>query len=170
MRAAEPAELPVRPDVERAAARLFPPGRIPDPDVVHDVEELAGYLAEGLLWVAADAMQVMGYLIARELDGALHVYELAVDPRFGRQGMGTALMQRAATEAERRRLPRVTLTTFEDLPWNAPFYRRLGFQVLQDASLPDPLRRVLESERTAGLTRRVAMCLHLDRRLTASPP
>jgi hypothetical protein len=27
----------------------------------------------------------------------------------------------------RRRYPAVTLTTFRDVPWNAPFYTRLGF-------------------------------------------
>ena len=145
------------PEVERAAARLFPPGRIADPDETHPVEELRGYLQEGLLWVGADEVGVMGYVIARELDGALHVYELAVDPRFGRRGIGTALMRRTLQEAARRALPRVTLTTFEDLAWNAPFYRRLGFRVLGVAELTEPLRRLLERERAAGMTRRVAM-------------
>jgi len=163
VRPAQSAELPALPEVERAAARLFPPGRIPDPEQVHGVEELTSYLEDGLLWVTADAEQVMGYVIARKVDDTtLHVYELAVDPRFGRQGMGTALMLRAVAEAERRRLHRVTLTTFEDLPWNAPFYRRLGFRVLEGPSLTDPLRRLLDGEHASGMTRRVAMCLDLE--------
>ena len=162
VRAACAEDLPALPEIERAAATLFPPERIPDPDEVHGVEELAGYLEDGLLWVAADSRALMGYVMARELDGALHVYELAVEPRFGRQGIGTALMRRAVAEGELRRLPRVTLTTFEDLPWNAPFYRRLGFRVQDADALTDPLRRLLEGERAAGMTHRVAMCLDLE--------
>lgn len=162
VRPARVSELALLPEIERAAARLFPPERIADPDEVHPVEELRGYLDEGLLWVGADGARLTGYVMARELDGALHVYELAVDPAFGRRGIGTALMQETFAEAARRRLPRVTLTTFEDLPWNAPFYRRLGFTVLQQDNLTLPLERILERERAAGMTRRVAMAYRVE--------
>lgn len=46
-------ELPLLPDIERAAATLFPQGRVPDPNAAHGVAELQGYLDEGLLWVAS---------------------------------------------------------------------------------------------------------------------
>lgn len=157
VRPARPPELPALPDIERAAASLFPPGRIPDPDAAHGVAELQGYLDEGLLWVGADGSRLMGYVMARELDGALHVYELAVHPDFGRRGIGTALMRQAMVEAETRAYPRVTLTTFHDLPWNAPFYQRLGFSVLQGEELSEPLRRVLAMEKALGMEQRVAM-------------
>lgn len=157
VRPAEPAELPRLPEVERAAARLFPAGRIPDPDDVHPVDELLGYQQKGLLWVAADERRPLGYVFADELDGALHVYELAVDPAYGRRGLGTALMQRALAEAPARQLGQVTLTTFEDLPWNAPFYQRLGFRTLTGAELTAALAALLERERALGMVRRVAM-------------
>lgn len=157
VRLAEPAELNRLPAVERAAARLFPPGRIPDPDQTHPVEELLGYLRQGLLWVAADEHRPLGYVCAGTLDGALHVHELAVDPAHGRRGIGTALMRRAMVEAPTRRLDRVTLTTFDDLPWNAPFYQRLGFRILAPNELSAALAAILERERAAGMIRRVAM-------------
>ena len=37
-----------------------------------------------------------------------------------------AIIQQAAS----RKLLGITLTTFPDLPWNAPFYAKVGFQIL----------------------------------------
>ena len=59
-------------------------------------------------------------------------------------------------------LAAVTLTTFRDVPWNAPFYRRVGFEVVDD---PTPgLAAVRAAERAEGLDGfgpRVAMRLVL---------
>lgn len=148
------------PGVERAAAQLFPAGRIADPDVTHTEAEYRAWIASRVAWVAEEAEQVVGYVVGRELEGGLHVDELAVDPGFGRRGIGTALMRRIIEEASRRGLHRLTLTTFEDLPWNAPFYRSLGFIVLHGAAVTAPLQRLLDAERQAGMTRRVAMAFN----------
>jgi hypothetical protein len=42
----------------------------------------------------------------------------------------------------------VTLTTFRDVPWNAPFYRRLGFEVVDE--LPSGLAAIRAHEAMAG--------------------
>jgi len=54
---------------------------------------------------------------------------------------------------------RVTLTTFRDVPWNAPFYRRLGFEEIPAADLHPELREIMDEEATHGLdpTLRIAM-------------
>ena len=56
----------------------------------------------------------------------------------------------------------VTLTTYRDVPWNAPFYRRVGFEVVDD---PTPgVAEVRAAERAEGLDAfgpRVAMRLAL---------
>ena len=36
--------------------------------------------------------------------------------------------QLARVEAEHRKLPHVSLSTFRDLPWNGPFYASMGFR------------------------------------------
>ena len=41
-----------------------------------------------------------------------------------------AIIQQAAS----RKLLGITLTTFPDLPWNAPFYAKVGFQILPKPS------------------------------------
>ena len=55
----------------------------------------------------------------------------------------------------------IDLTTFTHVPWNAPFYARLGFTALDDAGLPQFLKDILEEEKLCGLTNRVGMCLPL---------
>ena len=47
----------------------------------------------------------------------------------------------------------MTLTTFADVPWNAPSYARLGFHVLQEHERTDGLRRIRRLEVWLGLDR-----------------
>ena len=53
----------------------------------------------------------------------------------------------------------VTLTTFRDVPFNGPFYTRLGFEEVPADQLSPSLRTVLDHEAQRGLdpARRVAM-------------
>ena len=53
----------------------------------------------------------------------------------------------------------VTLTTFRDVAWNAPFYAAMGFEILPDSALSDRLRKILRDEGAHGIPieRRVAM-------------
>jgi len=90
-----------------------------------------------------------GFVRIVEVDGAAHVDELAVLPARMRAGLGTRLLERAVTWARDQGLPAVTLTTFRDVPWNAPFYARRGFTVVDD---PTPgLAAIRARERQDGL-------------------
>jgi hypothetical protein len=55
-----------------------------------------------------------------------------------------------AEEAKRQGAGRLTLTTFIEVPWNAPYYRRLGFRPLDDARLTAALRRHLDEDLAHG--------------------
>lgn len=92
-----------------------------------------------LVAVAPDGSPV-GYAAATPLDGFLHLAELSVDPDHGRIGVGAALVEAVAALADRRGLPGVTLTTFRDIPFNAPFYARLGFEELPLSGVSATLR------------------------------
>jgi hypothetical protein len=48
-------------------------------------------------------------------------------------------------------LTSVTLTTFADVPWNGPYYARLGFEVVPDAEAGPGLLEVRRRERAHGL-------------------
>jgi hypothetical protein len=50
--------------------------------------------------------------------------------------------------ARYRGLPAVTLTTFRDVPWNGPFYAKLGFRELSELS--PGLAAMREHERAIG--------------------
>ena len=110
----------------------------------------------GFLLVAGDP--VIGFAHVMELEGIAHLEQLAVRPGEQRRGTGTALVQAAREEAARRGYDALSLCTYADVPWNAPFYARLGFAELAD---PAPVhRRMQEKEEQMGLMahgRRVVM-------------
>ncbi|HEU5159014.1 MAG TPA: hypothetical protein VFU43_18605 [Streptosporangiaceae bacterium] len=56
-------------------------------------------------------------------------------------------------------LPRITLTTFRDIPWNGPWYARRGFAELPRPEWGPQLRRQWQIEVDAGvhLAPRIAM-------------
>ena len=143
--------------IERAAATLFPDGRIPDVDDVMPIHELERAMDSGLLLVATSQHLVVGFAMAQEQDSALHLAVMAVHPHHGKRGLGQALVLAIVDEAARRQHRRVTLTTFEDLPWNGPFYRKAGFRVLGDSELSSSLRNILAHEESLGMVSRVAM-------------
>jgi len=143
--------------IERAAATLFPEGRIPDVDDVMPIGELEQAMERGLLWVATPQRLVVGFAMAQEQDGLLHLAVMAVHPDHGNRGLGRELVLATIHEAARRKHPSVTLTTFEDLPWNGPFYRKAGFRVLSDSELSPSLRNILAQEERLGMVNRVAM-------------
>jgi len=45
----------------------------------------------------------------------------------------------------------MTLTTFSDVPWNGPYYARLGWSALPEAGLPPELAAARQHERDLGL-------------------
>jgi GNAT superfamily N-acetyltransferase len=117
------------------------------------VEELLAYQRDGRLWVWGDP--AAAYLIAEWVDGCLHLEQVSVHPDQARQGIGRQLIEHVAAWAGTP----VTLTTFADVPWNAPYYERLGFRRLADHELTDGLRRIRADEKARGLDRwpRLAM-------------
>jgi N-acetylglutamate synthase-like GNAT family acetyltransferase len=119
-------------------------------------------LAEGLVWVAEDAGELIGFAACQAYFDALHLWELAV--RHDRQGKGAgrALVETAAAEARRLGLSAVTLTTFRDIPWNGPLYARLGFKELSPAELDARLTAVLMRERRLGLDAKARCAMRLD--------
>lgn len=112
-----------------------------------DTAEEENHLASAAVVLAAGDPPI-GFVCVEVLDGAAHIWQLSVHPRAGRQGVGTALVKAACAWASSNGLPAVTLTTFRDVPWNGPFYQRLGFHVVYDLS--PGLVAVRQHERAIG--------------------
>lgn len=144
-------------EIERAAGRLFPPERIPDPEDAYPVALLQNACRNGLLYVADAGGTVAGFATCTEVSGRLHLDELSVHPDHGRQGFGRRLVAEVIEAAEARGLSGVSLTTFSDIPWNGPFYTSMGFQTLSEEGLDETLAAALANERQSGLTERIAM-------------
>lgn len=158
--------------IELAAARLLA-GHAPE-SVLNETTSLA-VLEEaqraGHLWVALANDRPVGFahveLIQRD---AAHLEEIDVHPDHGRRGLGAKLVLHVCEWAASHGYQSVTLTTFRDLPWNMPFYARLGFGVVPPAQVPAALRAIVEDETRRGLDplRRVVMKRPSNERTGAS--
>jgi GNAT superfamily N-acetyltransferase len=167
VRAAGDSDLAVMQDIERAAGCWF--RDIGMAEIAEDeplsVDELARYGRDGHAWVAVDDGDVpVAYLIADVVDGCMHIEQVSVHPRAARRGIGRLLLEHAAAAAAGEGLGALTLTTFAEVPWNAPYYARCGFRVLEDGELTAGMRAVRDREIAHGLDRwpRVYMRRDLD--------
>jgi GNAT superfamily N-acetyltransferase len=161
-------ELPALRTIERLAGERFRDVGLPE---VADGEPpsldvLARYASDGRCWVAVDdAAGPIGYVLVDSVDGNAHVEQVSVHPAHQGAGVGRALMERVSAWARETGMPAVTLTTFSDVPWNAPLYRHMGFRVLREDELGPGLRAVRDDETAHGLdpARRACMRLELPR-------
>lgn len=157
LRLAAEEDLPLLPPIELAAAQLFldyaealgiGEGALRSSKSLADLRRAQ---KDGLLWVAVDtAGQPLGFAMAVELDGHLHLEEMDVHPDHGRRGLGTALVEQVC-RAARKRGCAVTLSTFRGVPWNAPFYAKVGFRELPAHELSPGLLAIRDDEKRRGL-------------------
>lgn len=125
-----------------------------------DVDRLAELVRAGTVWVAADAGdQPIGFVIAERWGDDGYVHELDVEEAYGRRGVGRRLLGRVAQWARAEGTSGLLLSTFSDVPWNAPFYAQLGFQVVPLDAYTTTMLAQRESDAAAGmpLTSRVMM-------------
>ena len=118
------------PGIERAAGRMF--------ERIEGLAHIAGqhtvpmdtlqrYIARGHCLVADHGDTLIGFLVTEPVGRELHVYEFSVHPDWQGRGVGAALLRGCIIDAGNSGFSAITLTTFREVPWNAPFYRRHGF-------------------------------------------
>jgi GNAT superfamily N-acetyltransferase len=83
--------------------------------------------------------------------GRPHLEEIDVHPDHGRRGVGAALVRAVCAWARSAGYEDITLTTFRAVPWNMPFYQRLGFEEIRDDALRPELVAVVRDETARGL-------------------
>ncbi|HEY8600797.1 MAG TPA: GNAT family N-acetyltransferase [Thermomicrobiales bacterium] len=151
IRRAQPAELGQLPAIERAAAAQFratPFAALADAPL--SAEEIDP--ARDQIWVAvAPTDEPVGFALVHRLATVAHLHELDVHPAHARRGLGRRLIEAVARWAEGEGLRALTLTTFRDIPWNAPYYARLGFRSVGADELSAELRAISAAEAAAGL-------------------
>jgi GNAT superfamily N-acetyltransferase len=101
----------------------------------------------------------VAYLLSTVIDDCLHVVQVTVSPSHARRRLGAALIEHLGALALAEGRPALTLTTFRDVPWNAPYYERLGFVVVEPAGQGPELAALVAQEVAAipGDAPRVAM-------------
>lgn len=154
IRPAEPEDLTAVQDIEVAAGMKFADVGMPEIalDVPPSLTWLGGFQRAGRLWVATDDAGEPGAYCAVEVIGAnAHIAQVSVHPRLAGRRIGAALIDTAAEWAQHQSLGGLTLTTFRDVPWNAPYYFRLGFRELPEAGWTPELRAVVDRETAHGL-------------------
>jgi GNAT superfamily N-acetyltransferase len=155
IRAANDQDAFLLPDIERSSGEIFrqSPGLewIAD-DAVQSQEQHRALIADGIALVA----EVQGAGIAAFLNGevapdALHIWQIAVHRDRQRHGIGRTLIEAAQRFAIDHGTGALTLTTFRNVPWNEPYYRRLGFVALDSTEINPRLAAILHSEGQAGM-------------------
>ncbi len=140
IRPADPDELASLTEIEQSADQLF---------------AVSGFGALPLIESAPPVHVVVagrppiGFARLSVVDGAAHLDQLSVLPRFMRRGIGSALVAAAERWAKDASFSELTLTTFADVAWNGPFYAALGFEPTTD--LTPGLAALRDQERRAGL-------------------
>ncbi|WP_092782180.1 GNAT family N-acetyltransferase [Rhodospira trueperi] len=165
IRPATPDDAPCLPAIERSSGAVF--RSLPDLAWVadDDVQSEACHLdliARGKAWVCVDEDdRPTGFLNGHGVGDVFHILQMAVLHDLQGRGLGVALIEEAKRFSMSRNMRALTLTTFRDVPWNAPFYRRRGFRILDEHELDERLRGILNHEAEAGFPRerRCAMAL-----------
>jgi GNAT superfamily N-acetyltransferase len=158
-------ELAALQDIERAAGRCFYDigmAEIADDEPL-GLEELAEYQRAGRAWVAVDGTDhPVAYLVADLIDGNVHIEQVSVHPDNARRGVGRSLLEHVAGWAATEGVPALTLSTFAQVPWNAPYYILCGFRILDETQLTPGLRAIRRREAEYGLDLWPRVCMRLD--------
>lgn len=154
MRPARIDDLPRLRDIEVAAGEAF--RRIGMAAIADDspplLDVLAAYQRDGRSWVATNsADEPIAYILVEIADRHAHISQVTVHPDHARQGIGGALIEEAARWAVERELEGMMLTTFRDVPWNAPYYTRLGFVQVPERQWPEDVRQIMQVEKAGVL-------------------
>jgi predicted N-acetyltransferase YhbS len=147
-------ELPLLSHIENSAAVLFldtPYAFLVNDDPL-SLDFVQQQFQAGRVWVAVDCHEiVVGYTIAREVDETLYLQQIDVEPEHGCRGIGSALVHTVCNWAIQQGYEIVSLSTFRYIPWNAPFYSKMGFHPIHEAELTTGFQQIRLKELEAGL-------------------
>lgn len=145
------------PEIEAAADAVMNMVGLPE------ASSAAEYRQGKFVAVAQRSGRLCGLVRVDEVDGQAHLEQISVLPSDSGQGIGRALVETAKTWARHAGYQQMTLCTFRDVPFNAPFYARCGFAVLEEPA--GELLELRKHEAELGLDqlgKRVAMIADLS--------
>jgi GNAT superfamily N-acetyltransferase len=153
IRLARPEELPYAFAIDEASVPLFATVGLrmsfadDHPFVVAEHERFrAAVASDALYWAIADGRPV-GFQALATRDGRAYLEQLSVLPECGRRGIGAALAAHAISLCRQRGATELWLTTYSHVPWNRPFYERIGFELAAERQCGPELCETLEEQR-----------------------
>jgi GNAT superfamily N-acetyltransferase len=161
IRTATPGDLAALPVLEAAADRLL------EAELGHQALPAAGLPTVGEPFFVLVAILIagnppVGFARVDEVGGQAHLEQISVHPDSAGRGIGRALLEAAIDRARSLGFASMTLCTFAEVPFNAPFYASCGFEELAG---PGPALAALRAHEAQlgldGLGRRVVMQLRL---------
>lgn len=147
IRPATEADLERLVEIEVEAGRLF--HAVGMAEVARHVPEVAPLneaMRSSRVWVAEADGALAAYVVAELLDGNAHVAQVSVSPEYAGRRIGKSLIEHVESWGRAKGCPATTLTTFRDVPWNGPYYLRLGYRVLPDEHAGPELARTMARE------------------------
>jgi len=131
LRLARPQEVSAIIALEHAAARIY--AAVEGYAWVADMpamasDEVARAIADEGVWVVVGEGDVVGAVVCFWHGDDGHLRELNVHPRHQRRGLGRRLVNAALEGARAKGCVRLALTTFSQVPFNGPWYERMGFR------------------------------------------
>lgn len=144
IRPVTPAELPLLADIEERADAVFRVAGLHLPEM-----PITDYAAARCVAIFVAGTPPVGFAAVEEVDGAAYLATLAVLPSAMRTGIGSRLLERVCAWAGAEGYPSISLITFADVPWNAPFYRKRGFTEVTEFG--PGLAALRENEKSLGL-------------------
>jgi GNAT superfamily N-acetyltransferase len=154
IRLARTADLPRLPDIEMAAAQRFLSSLHPDAAEGYPISVALhqSWLGHDGVWIAETAQgEVAGFAVWVPLAMDMYLVELDVHPVHARRRVGAKLLDALSALGSRLGFGRLVLRTFRDVPWNAPYYQRLGFEALNEREEHPELTSVRRHEMSVGL-------------------
>lgn len=162
IRLARPDELAVVFEIEMSSGALFATIGMTSPalDGPPDLDQIRDQIAAGRLWVAVDDPDhPVGFLAMTVVDDRAHLAQVSVDPTYSRRGIGRELIEHAVGWARGLGFTEMSLTTYAEVAWNAPYYERCGFRVLPADQWTPGLRAIRDAEITIGLDEWPRVCM-----------
>jgi predicted N-acetyltransferase YhbS len=165
IRSARAEELTLLAHIEQSAAGLFldtPYSFLVNAELL-SLDFVRQRFQAGQVWVAVDQHDsVVGYAITGEVDDTIYLQQIDVDPEHGQRGLGYALVNTVCTWAQLHGYRVISLSTFRDIPWNAPFYSKLGFRILDESELTIGFQQIRLQELQAGLPISERVIMHCE--------
>lgn len=103
--------------------------------------DYASLLVRGVVYVLEHEEGIRGVLVMMPQGNSMFVENIAIDPRFQRQGLGRTLMMFVEQQTRMHQLDDIYLYTNELMTENLHFYHHLGFKE-EERRTEDGYRRI----------------------------